>query len=225
MLARKNQKVIAIVIAVLVSLSMIVPSFALLFTSSDNSNAVYSNNGNAAAIQGFQNQISTLTQTLSANPEDTAARLNLANAYYDLAMAYLGGDTPEQAGPIFKQAIAEYQEVVKTRKDVNVLVDMATAAFYAGEDDLADKTFKEALAVQPNYLNALVNYGIFLLNAKNDYQGAMAQWNTALSTANPTAEEQDMLKGFISMAQERMQAAFEQSGSINGTTTQPAEAK
>jgi len=222
---RKNQKIIAIIIAGLVSLSMIVPSFALLFSDSSNSNAVYSNNGNTSTIQGLQNQVSALTQALSANPQDTTARLNLANTYYDLAMANLNGNGPEQAGSIFKQAIAEYQEVVKTQKDVNILVDMATAAFYAGEDDLADKTFREALAVQSNYLNALVNYGVFLLDAKNDYLGAIAQWDTALSMANPTAEEQERLKGFIGMAQERMQASFEQSGSINNTTTQPAEAK
>lgn len=221
---RKNQKVVAIVIVALVSLAMIVPSFALLFSDANNSNAVYSNGANSTA-QGLQNQINSLSQAVQSNPQDTSRRLNLANAYYDLAMATLGGKNPEQAGPIFKQAVTEYQEVVKTQKEVNVLVDMATAAFYGGEDEIADKTFKEALVEKPDFLNALTNYGIFLMSAKNDYMGAIAQWNTAITTSKPSPEEAERLKGLISTAQEQFQASFEKSGSINNPGSSPSGAK
>lgn len=209
---RKNHRIVAIVIVALISIAMIVPSFAMMFSNANNSNAVYGNNSTA---QGLQGQINSLSQAVQANPQDTATRLNLANAYYDLAMTTLGGNTPEKAGPIFKQATAEYQEVVKTQKDVNVLVDMATAAFYGGEDDIADKTFKEALVQKPDFLIGLTNYGIFLMEAKNDYMGAIAQWNTALTTAKPSPEDKERLNGFIKMAQEKLQSSFEQSGSMN----------
>lgn len=221
---RKKQRIVAIVIVALISIAMIVPSFAIMFSDTNNSNAAYSNGTNSTA-QGLQNQVNNLRQAVQANPQDTATRLNLANAYYDLAVVTLGGSTPEQAGPIFKQAVAEYQEVVKTQKDINILVDMATAAFYGGEDELADKIFKEALAEKPNFFNALVNYGVFLITAKNDYTGAIAQWNTALTTANPSPEDAERLRGFINMAQEKLKSSLEQSGSINNSGSSPSGAK
>ncbi len=226
---RKNHKKMAIVIVALVALSMIAPSFVLLFSNSNNSNAVYSNstaNSNGTNATALQNQIDSLSQALNSNPQDTATRLSLANTYYDLAVATQGGNSPADAGPIFKQAVAEYQEVAKTQKDVNILVDMATAAFYGGEDEVADKTFKEALALKPDFLNALTNYGFFLMEAKNDYMGAIAQWNTALAKSNPSQEDTGRLNGFIKMAQERLQSSFEQSGSINNPgTSSPSGAK
>lgn len=212
---KRKQRTIAIVIVVLVSLAMIAPSFVLLFSGSDTGNAVYSLNGDSSSTQGLKSQADALSQAVQANPQDAPTRLNLANTYYDLAFATLESNTPEQAEPIFKQAVVEYQEVSKTNKDVNVLVDMATAAFYGGENDIADKTFREALEIKPDYLNALLNYGVFLMDAKNDYMGATAQWNTALSKANPSPEEIERLNSFISMAQEGLQESFEKTGSVS----------
>jgi len=223
---RKNQRIVAIVIAALVSLSMIASPFVMYFSSAKDSNAVYSNGSSTnTLVQNLQSQANSLSQALSSNPQDTPIRLNLANTYYDLAMTTLGGNTPAEAGPIFKQAVAEYQEVVKTQKDVNILVDMATAAFYGGEDELADKAFKEALALKPDFLNALTNYGVFLMEAKNDYMGAISQWNTALTTAKPSPEDVERLNGFIKMAQEKLQSSFEQSGSINNPGSSTSGAK
>lgn len=223
---RKNQKRIAIVIVVLVSLSMIAPSFMLLYSSSSNSNAVYpTTTTSTSTLQTFQSQVDSLTQAVKANPEDVSTRLNLANAYYDLAMATLSDNAPDKASPIFMQAVSEYQEVAKSQKDVNVLVDMATAAFYGGDNDIADKTFKEALAMKPDFLNALLNYGFFLMSAKNDYMGAIAQWNTALIKANPSPADEERLRSFISMAQEQLQSTFEKSGSVNNSDSTTPEAK
>jgi Tfp pilus assembly protein PilF len=218
--AHKN---VAIVIVVLVAISMIAPSFMLLFSTKDNANAVYSLGNSSAgnsSIQGLQSQVDALSEAVKANPQDIPTRLNLANSYYDLATAIMGSSTLEQATPIFKQAVAEYQEVSKSQKDINILVDMATAAYYGGENDLADKTFKEALVIKPDFLNALLNYGFFLMNAKKDYMGAIAQWNTALTKANPSPEETERLKSFISMAQEQLQDSFEKSGTLNSDSTQ-----
>lgn len=228
---RNNHKKMAIVIVALIAISMIAPSFVLLFSNANNSSAVYSkgtsnSNGNNATVQGLQSQVNTLSQALQSNPQDTTTRLSLANAYYDLAVATQSGNTSADAGPIFKQAVAEYQEVTKTQKDVNILVDMATAAFYGGEDEIADKTFKEALAIKPDFLNALTNYGFFLMEAKNDYMGAIAQWDTALAKSSPSPEETGRLNGFIKMAQERLKSSFEQSGSINNPgSSSPSGAK
>lgn len=217
---KKTQRTIGIVIAVLVSIAMIVPSFGVLFTNSGNGGVADPNN-----IQGLQSEVDSLSQALQANPQAASTRLSLANTYYDLAIATSQSETPEKAEAIFKQAVAEYQEVTKTNKDVNVLTDMATAAFYGGEVDLADQTFKLALAEKPDFLNALLNYGVFLMNAKNDYMGAIAQWNTALSTPNLSADDKDRLNSFISMAQEKIQQSFEATGSIDNSNPSTSGAK
>jgi Tfp pilus assembly protein PilF len=225
----KNQrkpvhKRVAIIIVALVAISMIAPSFMLLYSSNNNSNAVYSSGANSST-QGLQSQINSLSTAVKSNPQDIPSRLNLANAYYDLAMITMGGNSPEKAVSIFKQAIFEYQEVSKTQKDINILVDLATAAFYAGEDELADKTFKEALVLKPDFLNALSNYGIFLMNAKGDYMGAIAQWKKALEIANPSPADSERLKNLIGMAQTKIQESFEKSGTINNPNISTPGAK
>ncbi|WP_434510926.1 tetratricopeptide repeat protein [Desulfitobacterium sp. AusDCA] len=201
---RKKHRIIAIIIVALVSLSMIGSTFVLFFTNS-SSGASASGSGNNAnsQVQGLQSQIDSLNQGLKSNPQDTNLRLSLANAYYDMGMLQLDS-SQEQAAASLKQAVAAYQEVAKTNKDdVNVLVDLATAAFYSGDNTLAETTFKQALTLKPDFFNALLNYGYFLMNAKGDYIGAIAEFNKALNT-NPSPTDADRVKSLISMAQARL---------------------
>ena len=65
---------------------------------------------------------------------------------------------PNEAKDDYLLAIKYYQNVLNTKQDINVLTDMATAAFYSGQNDLAEKSFKEVLASkrakksEPNYV-------------------------------------------------------------------------
>lgn len=167
----------------------------------------------------FQSRIDSLNQVIEANPQDSQTRLNLANTYYDWAAQTLAGEKPEEAAAIFRQAVAEYQEVLKSQKDINILVDMATAAYFGGQDDLAEQTFQEALAEDPNFFNGLFNYGIFLMYAKEDYGAAIAQWEKALKIENLPPESKQQLENNIKYAQDMIVQNFEKTGSLDSSNS------
>lgn len=203
----KKHRTTAIIIVALVSLSMIGSSFALFFSDTPGTpTATAANFKNSAdsQVQSLQSQVDGLNQAVKANPQDPNLHLSLANSYYDLGIAQLNSKQDQAATASLKQATNEYQEVLKSKKDdVNIMVDMATAAFYGGDNTLAETTFKQALAIKPDFLNALLNYGIFLMEAKGDYLGAIAEFNQALST-NPSSTDADRIKGLISTAQAKL---------------------
>ncbi|MDR3543572.1 MAG: tetratricopeptide repeat protein [Desulfosporosinus sp.] len=74
---------------------------------------------------------------------------------------------------------------------------MATAAYYGGQYDLAENSYKEALTERPDFQQALFDYGVFLLEAKKDYANAIRMWQTALDY-EPNGPNADQLKQLIS---------------------------
>lgn len=206
---RIKHRAIAIIIVALVSISMIGSTFVLFFSDSPaTQTAAQTANPADAQIADLQGQVDAFNQALEKNPEDTNLRLNLADKYYDLGLAQLSSSQDQSiagaATTNLKQAVAQYQEVLKVNKDdVNVLVDMATAAFYSGDNTLAESTFQHVLAIKPDFYNALVNYGIFLIEAKSDYIGAIEEFNKALNT-NPSPESAQQLNNLISYAQSKL---------------------
>ncbi|AGA70879.1 hypothetical protein Desdi_3493 [Desulfitobacterium dichloroeliminans LMG P-21439] len=202
---KKSQKVTVYVIVALLVISLVGSSFVMFFGDT----------GNAPVAGSNESQIDSLNKALEANPQDAQTRLILANSYYDWAFQTLGGNTPEKAGAIFQQAVVEYQEVIKSEKNVNILVDMATAAFYGGQDELAEQTFQEALQMDPKFLNGLYNYGIFLMYAKEDYGAAIAQWEKALTIENLSEENKQRLESSIKLAQDKIIENFEKTGSVD----------
>lgn len=206
---RIKHRAIAIIIVALVSISMIGSTFVLFFSDSPvTQTAAQTANPADSQIADLQSQVDAFNQALEKNPADTNLRLNLADKYYDLGLAQLSSSQDqsiaEAATTNLKQAVAQYQEVLKVNKDdVNVLVDMATAAFYSGDNTLAESTFQHVLAIKPDFYNALVNYGIFLIEAKSDYIGAIEEFNKALNT-NPSPESAQQLNNLISYAQSKL---------------------
>lgn len=200
---RKRNRIVATIIVSLVILTMTASTFVLILNSNTGTPTSSTADPSDSQIQSLQSSVDGLNQALKANPQDVNLQLNLANSYYDLAMAQYNSSSPDRATPNFKQAVTAYQEVIKSNKDVNVLVDMATAAFYGGDNTLAETTFKQALTEKPDFFNGLLNYGYFLMNAKGDYLGAIAEFNKALNT-NPSPTDADKVKNLISMAQAKL---------------------
>ncbi|MHB1653221.1 MAG: tetratricopeptide repeat protein [Desulfitobacteriaceae bacterium] len=202
---KRTQRIAAIIIAVLVSFSMIGSAvFGYIYTSFSNSPSPTSQSASAEAQFKLQkSKVEGLEQSAKEKPDDSAIQEELANAYYDLAIAAQQSAPNEaEAVPDFAKAVQGYQAVLKNKKDINVLVDMATAAFYAGQDDVAEKGFQEALAEKGDFFNALSNYGIFLIQAKNDYAGALSLWQGALAK-DPSGPNASKLKELIAQAESR----------------------
>jgi Tfp pilus assembly protein PilF len=156
----------------------------------------------------LQGQVDAISQALKTNPEDPNLHLSLANTYYDLGLTQSTAEQDQnavgEAANNLKQAVAEYQLVLKSKKDdVNILVDLATAAFYSGDSNLAEATFQQALAIKPDFYNALLNHGVFLMEAQGNYLGAIAEFNKALNT-NPSQEDVQRINALIGQAQSKL---------------------
>ena len=154
-------------------------------------------------IPRLQSEAAALAEQVKAKAEDPALQKALGDAYYDLASAQQRAGSAE-ASASFRQAAAAYQAALKTKQDINVMVDLATAYYYSGDNALAEKAYQDALASNPNFYNARYNYGIFLYQAKKDYEGAISQWQAALA-ANPPAATADQLRKLISDAHQGLQ--------------------
>jgi tetratricopeptide (TPR) repeat protein len=188
---------------------MIGSSFVLFFSDTPaTQTAAQSGSTVDTQIQSLQGQVDAISQALKTNPEDSNLHLSLANTYYDLGLTQSTAEQDQtavgEAANNLKQAVAEYQVVLKSKKDdVNILVDMATAAFYSGDSNLAEATFQQALAIKPDFYNALLNHGVFLMEAQGNYLGAIAEFNKALNT-NPSQEDVQRINALIGQAQSKL---------------------
>jgi len=205
-LKKKTQRIYATILTVLISIAMIGSGFLGYFFGGGNT-PVDSTNSNktanaAADYQAQKVRIEAMVQQAKLDPGNVSLQTALGNQYYDAGVA-AEEVAPTETGENYKHAVEAYQIVLKTSKDPNVMVDMATAAFKSGENDLAEKTFKEALALNPDHYNGLVNYGFFLANVKQDLPGAIIQWEKAQTIAS-TSTEKDQVKSLISQAQSEL---------------------
>lgn len=196
---KKTQRIYATILTVLISIAMIGSGFLGYFFGGGIPPNGSTTGNDLANYQAQKVTIDAMVQQAKLDPENVALQTALGNQYYDAGVA-AEVVAPTETEVNFKNAVEAYQKVLKTNKDPNVMVDMATAAFKSGDDDLADKTFKEALALKPDFYNGLVNYGIFLANERQDMPAAIVQWQKAQEIAQTSAEK-DQMKSFISQAQ------------------------
>lgn len=118
--------------------------------------------------------IGAFKERLNRDIDDIEAALSLGNAYYDV------NDAPS--------AILYYRRVLDINPDMpNVLTDMG--AMYWRNDDigLAEKAFRDAIAVDSVFGAAYLNLGFLLRDAKGNLTEARAIWNQFLE-ANPQHE-------------------------------------
>ncbi|MHB1654010.1 MAG: tetratricopeptide repeat protein [Desulfitobacteriaceae bacterium] len=157
---------------------------------------------NQQQLKEQKNAVDVLEKKLAAQPADVNTQLQLANAYYDLGGTALEA-APNDAPAYLDKAVSNYQAVLQTKADPNVMVDMATAAFYGGKDDVAGEAFKKVVTVYPDFYQGHYNYGIYLFHVKQDSKDALAEWDHALQL-KPTGPEADRLKQLISGVQSQM---------------------
>ncbi|EGW38952.1 hypothetical protein [Desulfosporosinus sp. OT] len=212
---KKQHRGFAVVLVILISIAMVASGFSLFFSGSGLPSPDSNSPTNAAAdYQAKKVRLAAIAEQVKANPSNVQLQTDLGNEYYDAGVA-AEDVAPTEVQENFKHAVEAYQNVLKTNKDPGVMVDMATAAFKSGDNDLADKSFKEALSIKPEFLNGLVNYGIFLANAKQDLTGAITQWQKAQSLATDSTEKAQ-IGALISQAQNQLKAP------TNNGVTNPA---
>lgn len=222
---KKQHGFFAWVLVVLIIIAMVASGGSMFFSgsgvpSSDTNTSTNATNS-VADYQAQKVRIAAMAQQAKADPGNIPLQSALGNGYYDLGIA-AQKVAPNEIQASFKQAVEAYQNVLKTNKDPNVMADMATAAFYSGDNDLAEKSFKEALAIKPDFYNGLVNYGVFLSQTKQDWAGALIQWQKAQNLAQNSSEKEQM-NTLINQAQSQLKANKETNGMSNPTLNKGAE--
>jgi tetratricopeptide (TPR) repeat protein len=106
----------------------------------------------------------------------------------------------------YSEAIAAYQAVLKRDpNNVDATTHLGLILAVGGGPDHADRAleiFDRALAIDPNYLPALLYRGQVLYEAKHDVKGAVSSWEKFVALA-PPGEDRDRVAKMIREAQAR----------------------
>ena len=156
-------------------------------------------------LQALLSKASSLTGQLEASEADAALWTALGNTYYDIGSHYkFASGLADVANPYFEKAIEAYNRSLEIQPGiVPVIVDRATAAYYMGDNDMALTGFADAIALEPDFINARLNYGVFLANALEDYEGAIEHWEHVL-TLNPSIDLRQKVERLIAQAREHL---------------------
>ena len=119
-----------------------------------------------------------LEEKMAENPDNTALRLSLADAYFDKAILGFQIASPEEVQADLEQAVAGYQAYLtaQTEREVEILVRLANAAQLAGQNELSEQTYIEILAQDPQNVSALYGYGVLLFYRLDEREQAVALW-------------------------------------------------
>jgi tetratricopeptide (TPR) repeat protein len=125
-----------------------------------------------------------LQQTATREPGNAAARVELANLYYDAER--------------YDLAIPWYEAAVKLNsKDIDASTDLGLCYYFTGQVDRALARFDASLAVNPRHLKTLLNQGVVRAFGKQDLPGAMQSWQKVVDIA-PDSEEAKQAKKALS---------------------------
>ena len=207
-LQKKTQRIFAGVLAVLISIAMVGSGLLVFFFQGDEqppgSSAAAQTANIEAEYQAQKLRIDAMVEQAKIDPENMPLQNALGDEYYDAGMtAQMVAPTEMQEN--FSKAVQAYQKVVETNKDANIMVNLATSAFYSEDNELAEKSYQEALEINPEFLNGLINYGLFRAYAKQDWAGAIKQWQKALPLAQSSEKEQ--IQAMIDQAQTQLEAS------------------
>lgn len=211
---RKNNKTIFLIFTPLLAVGLVL-SFTI-WSSPQPANNQGGTSGNTASrtasaqqniIQKMLTDIRQYEQALKANPDNTTILVDLGNKAYDLGAEYLFElQNVEKGTKYFKKATEAYQKVVELgAADANVMTDLATAAMYSGQNELAEEFFKKAIETDAEHINSKVNYGYFLAFVKQEYDKALEQWEAALAL-NPDPDTKNRINSWKQEIKNRQQS-------------------
>lgn len=123
-------------------------------------------------------RIEQLTKAAAENPENLGIQISLADAYFEKSRVTRQINYQEYKEDL-QNAVKLYQEALSKEIDNEVMLKLATAAFLLEDTELADRTYKDLLAREPENAEALYGYGLLLFYHKKDYRQAEAKWQEA----------------------------------------------
>jgi tetratricopeptide (TPR) repeat protein len=131
----------------------------------------------------YEGLIEDYGSVLAEDPDNLAANIAMANAFYD-------------AGE-WRHAISYYDRALRLNPhNADVITDRATCYRNLGMTDEAVRDYRLALRVEPTHQNALYNLGIVYAHDKKDLSKAIKYWERLLEVA-PKYPRADYLRASI----------------------------
>lgn len=206
---RSQKRTVRVILALVVcGLAVsLVGTFA--FTSLPSLSGQVGGAGTAAA-GGREDEVQTLLTSirqhevaLKSQPQNASLWLELANAQYDLGAKYFERQDWQAGQKSFAQAVASYERYLALVPDnVDARVDMATAAFYSNQPEVARQNFTKALEQAPQHQIAHLNYGIFLMEVDKNFEAATKHWQEVLKL-NPQGPYAQRAKELLASVQQK----------------------
>lgn len=152
--------------------------------------------GQIAALQG---QIAEAEAGLGTRGDEIAARVHLANNYFDLGTALASRGDSAQASTAFAQAIVHYEAArAAGTASADVLTDLGTMYFRVGKPAEAVGAYLQAIASDSAHANAWMNLGVVRKEAFGDTAAARQAWERVIQLS-PSAPEAARVKGWLQM--------------------------
>lgn len=171
---KRLQKVVWVVLAVLLSIGLILPSFISFLPNLNGSN----NSQQANQTAGADNTIKQWEAQAQQNPKD----VNILNA---LAAAYAN------AGKL-DQSAATYEKLLQIdSNDINARLNLVVVYSSLGKKDLADQQMQQAVKIAPENPQVHRQYANLLVQDKQDYSAAVSEMEKfiALQKTGPDVDQ------------------------------------
>lgn len=224
---RKTQKITVYIIIGLVCLSLIGTSFSLFMPQVDSTSGD-GNQEQTALEQEYSTRtqvVEQLNETLQSKPEDLETIVSLADAYYSKSHISIEFNEEEYKEDL-KNAVVYYQKALTKEVDTEISLKLAASAFLLSTSDttdqtysdLAEQTYTSVLKKEPQNVDALYGYGMYLFYVKQDYPQAKQHWQTALKY-NSDEELKTQLEDMIALA-EGTEPAGNEDSSASGSSSE-----
>lgn len=178
---KRTQKWTVVIIIAIICITLIGSSFVALFQPDPEKSAEVQNQQVLENEYKARKQtVEILTAKVQEDPENTEKLSQLADAYYNKAQVTAQTNMNEHQEDLQK-AVEMYQKVLAKKEDNVASLKLATAAFLLGESELAEKTYTDLLQKEPENIEALYGYGMYLFYEKEDHKSAEEHWQKALS--------------------------------------------
>lgn len=203
---RKVKKMRGPMIVLVVMLSIgLVGSFTLMGGLGGNQpqTSVDPNLSAEEQIAFFEGLLDEYNTELTNDPDNQEAIGALAEIHWRLSGLY---EDKEQKQDEMNNSLGFYEKLAEINPDnVNLLTQTAVVAHSASNNELAQDYFNKALQLDENNVNALANYGVYLMNSVGDFHGALAQFEKALEQ-DIDDEAREQLGTFVTFANQMIQA-------------------
>lgn len=228
-------KVVIVLFAVLMALSLMLPSLAAIFgssssdssestqtsSSSSDSSADSTSTASDTTVEGadakYGAEVEPLEEKHSADPTDLATLLNLGKDYmaWGVRVRYYGStdDDTTHANELLSKAVGYYDEYLALKDSDAVKVDRALCAYYQEDTASATEQLEALTESSPDYGPAWANLGM-LYEAAGDTDAAKDAYTRA------QAADADDAYGAKTYATQRLSAiqSSEESASSGSST-------